>query len=131
MGMAMDYYVRLSREELDRLPFTHLYTGGADDLEADGVCMVALAGEIGITEWCAYYGSATLSVGWDWIRAANGCLVMANPLAIRTNVMLVNERCEDLGRRHTLAHLALSMDRMAWERVVAGILADGDRQASP
>lgn len=122
--MAVDYYIRLSREELDRLSLTHLYTEVDEDpRHGAGNGKAGVSG--GVTEWCAYHGPDKVSIGWDWVRTPSGQLSLVNPLAIRTNVMLVDERSEDLGRRHTLAQLVLSIGRTAWEREAARCLGDG------
>lgn len=103
--MTIDYYLRLSREQLKQLSFRHLESHV--DLEASRAAGRAdqegawLSTEIGgYTEW-ADTADQGYSLGWDWYVHVPSGAMDVRPHSIRTNIMLITPEGADLGRAQT------------------------------
>jgi hypothetical protein len=118
--VSPDGYVRVTAAGLRAVPLAHLLSELDADLDlppstASGACLASIAG---YTEWASQTTPA-LSVGWDWRIATSGCRVRYERHGeVRSNIMLVNARCEDLGELATLAVLGVAVDNLEWERAV-------------
>lgn len=62
----------------------------------------------GSTRWEGRSADAVAWIEWDWVENGHGLVVQADPLSVRSNVLLLDERCRPLlssRRRATLATL--------------------------
>ncbi len=118
--VSPDGYVRVTAAALRAVPLAHLLSELDADLNlppstASGATLASIAG---YTEWASQTTPA-LSVGWDWRIATSGCRVRYERQGeVRSNIMLVNARCQDLGELATLAVLGVAVDDLEWERAV-------------
>jgi hypothetical protein len=118
--VSPDGYVRVTATALRAVPLAHLLSELDADLNlppstASGACLASIAG---YTEWASHTTPA-LSIGWDWRIATSGCRVRYERQGeVRSNIMLVNARCQDLGPLATLAVLGVTVDNLDWERAV-------------
>ena len=118
--VSADGYVRVTAAALRATPLAHLLSELDADLDlppstASGACLASIAG---YTEWASQTTPA-LSVGWDWRIATSGCRVRYERQGeVRSNIMLVDARRQDLGPLATLAVLGVAVDNLDWERAV-------------
>ncbi|HEX2788958.1 MAG TPA: DUF4902 domain-containing protein [Steroidobacteraceae bacterium] len=120
LAVSPDGYVRLTETALRAIPLAHLLSELDPDLDlppstASGACLASI---VGYTEWVSQTSPA-LSLGWDWRIATIGCRVRYQREGeVRSNVMLVDARRQDLGARFTGALLRVAVDNLGWERSV-------------
>ncbi|HWP20834.1 MAG TPA: DUF4902 domain-containing protein, partial [Burkholderiaceae bacterium] len=127
--------IRLRARSLYTLPLLHLYSEwdpAADQGDLPGRaeeaptarplrCGQALPELWGYSEW-AGASDPLVSVGWDWrVRWGPGTLAW-DAGELRTNLMLVDERGQDLGVAPTQLLLQRRLMAMGWERTVASAL---------
>jgi hypothetical protein len=120
LTVSSDGYVRLTATALRAIPLAHLLSELDADLNlppstASGACLASI---VGYTEWASHTTPA-LSLGWDWRIATSGCRVRYEREGeVRSNIMLVNARRQDLGPLTTLAVLGVAVDELDWEPAV-------------
>jgi hypothetical protein len=118
--VSPDGYVRVTAAALRDVALAHLLSELDADINlppstASGATLASIAG---YTEWASQTTPA-LSVGWDWRIATSGGQVRYERQGeVRSNIMLVNARCQDLGELATLAVLGVAVDDLDWERAV-------------
>jgi hypothetical protein len=124
--VSPDGYVRVTAAGLRAVPLGHLLSELDADLNlppstASGACLASIAG---YTEW-ASQTSPALSIGWDWRIATSACRVRYERHGeVRSNIMLVNARCQDLGELATLAVLGAAVDDLDWELAVDNYISN-------
>lgn len=85
----------------------------------------ALAG--GMTRWERRYADMHAWVEWDWVEIDVGTVVQADPLNIRSNVLLLDERGRPLLSSRRRATLATLVYLLPWQ----GPVLDKLRLATP
>jgi len=124
--VSPDGYVRVTAAALRGVPLAHLLSELDADLDlppstASGATLASIAG---YTEWASQTTPA-LSVGWDWrIATSGGRARYERQGEVRSNIMLVNARCQDLGELATLAVLGVAVDDLEWERAVDNYISN-------
>jgi hypothetical protein len=124
LSVSADGYVRLSLQELEAIPLSHLIScldgqGGARAMSA------AVATDItGYTEWVSA-GWPAISLGWDWQLPATGPGARPRRLhAPRSNVMLVDDSSRvDHGQAKTAMLLEFYVDRQPWQAATLDYLS--------
>ena len=111
---SFDGYVRVPTMALGAIQLRHLVSERDLTIAAvDGDTQPEITG---YTEWVGVWSDSSVSVGWDW-GVVQGVIVVIDPAAIRTNILLVNEvqRAEprDLARIHLLQWI----ESMPWREV--------------
>lgn len=124
----MDFFVRLNATELRDLPLAHHASAvDMDDGEAGLLGRREAASLLpcirGYTEWIGL-ARPEVSIGWDWTLADSGELTLDRH-SVRTNVMLVDERGVDCGRRLTVEAVIGTIARCEWQPVVLQALQGG------
>jgi hypothetical protein len=118
--VSADGYVRVTAAALRAVPLAHLLSELDGDLNlppstASGASLASIAG---YTEWASQTTPA-LSIGWDWrIATCGGRARYERQGEVRSNIMLVNATCQDLGPLATVAVLGVAVDNLDWERAV-------------
>lgn len=117
-----DGYIRVLFEIFLSIPIKHLLSG-LDEEEASSSFLsegATLSAITGYTEWVSTTLPA-LSIGWDWqLKASHGrpyCERLGEP---RSNVMLIDVCCRDLGVAKTTLLLEKAIDKLAWQEQVLG-----------
>ncbi len=130
-----DGYVRLPTRLLHRLPLVHLYSeweasgelaGWSERDETDRPARAHRCGEAldelyGHTEW-AGRDDPRVSIGWDWQACWTAGQLRWMAGEVRTNLMLVDERGDDLGVGATQRLLQLHLAHLNWPPAVASAL---------
>ncbi|MFG6469028.1 DUF4902 domain-containing protein [Roseateles sp. BYS87W] len=110
----------LSSEALDvRYAQTSTHAGRASDGRLSGS-----------TRWERVYADARAWVEWDWVEMTEGTVVQADPLNVRSNVLLVDERGRPLLSSRRRATLATLVYLLPWQGPVLDALRAGARSAA-
>jgi hypothetical protein len=102
--------------------FRHLHTGVASG--------APLPWPAGRTVWAASAGSGEAGVAWDWVQLTHGVVAMADPLAVVTNLRLVDDSGEELSPRETACFLAELVRELPWQHEVQRALGATPGQLS-
>jgi hypothetical protein len=113
-----DTYVRLPVAELAQITPWHLQSGMDEDPLEDSQSENTLSG---FTEWAAGT-QRVLSLGWDWTFDRESKQLTAHWNSLRTNIMVVKDGGEDLGREGTRLCIANLMTTAGWESATASAL---------
>lgn len=81
----------------------------------------------GSTRWERCYADACAWVEWDWVEIGDGTVVQADPLNVRSNVLLLDERGRPLLSSRRRATLATLVYLLPWQ----GPVLDKLRSAEP
>ncbi len=81
----------------------------------------------GSTRWERCYADAHAWVEWDWVEIGEGTVVQADPLNVRSNVLLLDERGRPLLSSRRRATLATLVYLLPWQ----GPVLDKLRSAQP
>lgn len=81
----------------------------------------------GTTRWERCYADARAWVEWDWVEVSEGTVVQVDPLNIRSNVLLLDERSRPLLSSRRRATLATLVYLLPWQ----GPVLDKLRLAEP
>lgn len=115
--ISSDSYIRLRRNELDRLVLIHLLSG-LDDHHPEPNTDEVADGISGYTEWLSE-GPVPVTIGWDWqmsfISGRLGLLRIGGP---RSNLMFVDADQRDLGMHQTIFLLSGYVDSLNWQEPV-------------
>ncbi|GGP19859.1 DUF4902 domain-containing protein [Silvimonas iriomotensis] len=115
LGLCEDGYIRLDCKALLDTELIHLVSG-LDDAPTGGLkCGTGVAAISGFTEWIST-ARPILSVGWDWVigsRDGRAHYVMSGKP--RSNIMLVDDQCRDLGFEATADLLIARLERLIWQ----------------
>lgn len=106
-----DYYIRITREELDGLVWCHAYSQSTAPDHSEGV-----------TEWNATVRGIAASLSWSWTRLADGRISATEPRLVLSNLMLTDTKGYDFGpddMSRALVHIA---SQLHWEKAVIRII---------
>lgn len=81
----------------------------------------------GTTRWERSYADSSAWVEWDWVEIGEGTIVQADPLNVRSNVLLLDERGRPLLSSRRRATLATLVYLLPWQ----GPVLDTLRHATP
>lgn len=94
----------------------------------------------GSTRWERRYADVCAWVEWDWVEISEGAIAQADPLNVRSNVLLLNERGRPLlssRRRATLATLVYLLpwqgpvlDKLRLDEPLRRVVAPAERLAA-
>ncbi|MFT7773301.1 DUF4902 domain-containing protein [Roseateles sp.] len=76
----------------------------------------------GSTRWERCYADACAWVEWDWVEMAEGTVVQADPLNVRSNVLLLDESGRPLLSSRRRAALATLVYLLPWQGPVLDAL---------
>jgi len=69
----------------------------------------------GSTRWERCYADTCAWVEWDWVEMGEGTVVQADPLNVRSNVLLLDERSRPLLSSRRRATLATLVYLLPWQ----------------
>jgi hypothetical protein len=81
----------------------------------------------GTTRWERHYADVVAWLEWEWAEADKGTIVQADPLNVRSNVLLLDDRGRPLLSSRRRATLATLVYLLPWQ----GPVLDELRLASP
>lgn len=88
----------------------------------------AAAGAVGgMTRWERRYADVSAWLEWDWVEMDEGTVVQADPLNVRSNVLLLDDRSRPLLSSRRRAALATLVYLLPWQ----GPVLDELRRAAP
>ena len=128
--MNLDFYLRVSLVELQRMRFDHLETEldiGDGPLSDDSgpPSSPGITGICGYTEW-ATAGTPSASLGWDWVMPLSAAEVILRRHSIRTNLRVVSAEGTSLGMNYSLDALRAVIDSLPWKmRVLESVRGGG------
>ena len=112
-----DGYVRMSLTDLELVQLTHLVSG--IDTAGDRITDTSAAPITGYSEWVSA-GFPAITIGGDWQMSLSPGQPMLTLISEpRSNIMLQDERCHDLGPDVTKMLLSRFVDALAWRSEVA------------
>ena len=128
--MTLDFYLRVSLAELQRMRFEHLETSLdiGDEPLSDTIRLPSApvpTGICGYTEW-ATPGTPAASLGWDWVMPLTAAEVVVRQHSIRTNLRVVSESGASLGMHYSLEMLRQVIDTLPWKQCVVESLRGSD-----
>lgn len=126
-----DYLVRLTRDELDCLVLSHLYTVDDPAVLADAAVGSAAGVRGGYTEWQGTVGSRVVSLAWDWIQLADGALQALPAVSPRTNVRLLDAKGYDSAPAEESNAWWEYLARIDWRAPAAAALVAGSADVFP
>lgn len=80
----------------------------------------------GSTRWERCYADARAWVEWDWVEIGEGTVVQADPLNVRSNVLLLDDRGRPLLSSRRRATLATLVYLLPWQGPVLDTLRDAE-----
>jgi hypothetical protein len=111
MSTLHDGFVRLTLDDVLSVPFRHLVSG----LDSAHATSCGTSTTIsGYTEWVSAT-HPTITVGWDWVIAAEGGGAWRRVGLPRSNLMLVDPARRDYAWDRNLAVLATVVDAIPWQ----------------
>jgi hypothetical protein len=117
--ISHDSYIRLTFEDLRRIPLVHLISGLDEDkpvLLQEGATFAEITG---YTEWVSET-TPTISVGWDWIiqtfQVSGGYYKRSSEP--RSNLMLINSQQCDIGSIKCASLIETVIDEIDWQSTV-------------
>lgn len=124
---SMDYYVRLTADELLRTPLAHLESAVDTDDGGDAPARLGEAACLlpcirGYTEWVGRLQPG-VSVGWDWTLTGHEELTL-DAHSLRTNIMLIDGQGADCGQQRTTEAVIGVVSQCGWQAVVLGALRE-------
>lgn len=78
---------------------------------------------LGQTLWARPTAQGHIGLAWDWVALDHGVVAMADPLAVVTNVRLVDADGDDLPALALMQHVNTLVNRLPWQREVGRVLA--------
>lgn len=81
----------------------------------------------GSTRWERHYADVTAWVEWDWVEVCPGTIAQADPLNVRSNVLLLDDSGRPLLSSRRRATLATLVYLLPWQ----GPVLDELRQSEP
>jgi hypothetical protein len=76
----------------------------------------------GVTRWERCYADSSAWVEWDWVELGKGTVVQADPLNVRSNVLLLDDRGRPLLSSRRKATLATLVYLLPWHGPVLDTL---------
>lgn len=126
-----DYLLRLTRDELDGLVLSHLYTVDDPAVLADAGVSPAAGVRGGYTEWQGTIGGQVVSLAWDWIQLADGALQALPAVSPRTNLRLLDSKGYDSPPAEEADALWEYLARIDWRDHAAAALVAGSADMFP
>jgi len=80
----------------------------------------------GTTRWERCYADSRAWVEWDWVEMAEGTVVQADPLNVRSNVLLLDDRGRPLLSSRRRATLATLVYLLPWQGPVLDELRNSE-----
>lgn len=80
----------------------------------------------GVTRWERSYADSCAWIEWDWLEMSEGTVAQADPLNVRSNVLLLDERGRPLLSSRRRATLATLVYLLPWQGPVLDRLRLGD-----
>ncbi|GGP27384.1 DUF4902 domain-containing protein [Silvimonas amylolytica] len=115
LGLCEDGYIRLDFNALQHTELIHLVSGLDDDPSGGLKCGTGVAAISGFTEWIST-ARPVVSIGWDWVIGSRDgrayYMMVGKP---RSNIMLIDDQCRDLGFEATADLLMARLDRLIWQ----------------
>lgn len=115
-ALSADGYIRITRSALAQVQLTHFFSA-----EERADCIAAPTNaptHFGYTEWVSQ-DQPTVSLGWDWsltwIDHQPYCRTLLVP---RSNIMLINDQGDDLGRAYTADALLSYISGLPWDSFI-------------
>ncbi|MBU4337864.1 MAG: DUF4902 domain-containing protein [Actinobacteria bacterium] len=108
---SSDFYLRLNRRQLERLPLKHHFSEATSYIPA-----------LGITEWHGAIDGQTVSIAWSWALCDDGYTYVTQPLDITSNVMLVSDKGYDAGPSETACVLHGVLRHLDWQAKISSIV---------
>jgi hypothetical protein len=126
-----DYLLRLTREELDGLALSHLYTVDEPAVLADAGLPHAVGVRGGYTEWQGTLAGRVVSLAWDWVQLADGAFQPISAAAPRSNVRLLDGKGYDSARGAEAEVLWAFIARIDWQAEAAAALHAAGVESTP
>lgn len=99
-------------------PATALSSAAQDVRHAQTQLHRGRAGErtaSGMTRWERRYADVSAWIEWDWVEMGEGTVVQADPLNVRSNVLLLDDRGRPLLSSRRRATLATLVYLLPWQ----------------
>ena len=77
---------------------------------------------VGQTLWAWRGNDGDVGMAWDWVQLARGVVAIADPMAVLSNLRLINDEGEVLTAFETALHLNDIVHGLPWQREVARAL---------
>lgn len=113
---SLDCRVRLKSDPLVSITFEHLFTIQDLSILTDSALACRSPISAGLTEWQARVDGRLVSLGWDWVRLQDGCLLIDDTVPPRTNLLLVDARGYDSPTHDLTAVLWQLIRSLDWQR---------------
>jgi len=94
-----------------RLDLVHLATHVETPAAIDTVCA-------GQTIWGAAALGGPAAMAWDWVQIPQGVVALADPLAVLTNLRLLDDDGHVLSRAQAVRHLNGVLNALPWQAEV-------------
>jgi hypothetical protein len=78
---------------------------------------------IGQTIWAWHSDDGDMGLAWDWVQITRGVVAMADPMAVVTNVRLIDEEGEVLTPVETARHINVLVHALPWQDEVERALS--------
>ena len=114
---SQDFYVRVAQRDLPRLHLRHQCTDWDDDVLRDALRIDSPSTKAivaGTTEWAAPWGTANVSMGWDWALQSGGGICAVPLVAPRSNLLVLDHFGYDLDFSENSRRLWALMETIAW-----------------
>lgn len=87
---------------------------------------------VGQTLWAADCHDGRAAMAWDWVELADGIFAMADPMAIVTNLRLVDDCGEILPALETAMHINVIVHGLPWQQAVEhAVVSPPSRPVAP
>lgn len=87
---------------------------------------------VGQTLWAADCQDGRAAMAWDWVELAEGLFAMADPMAIVTNLRLVDDGGELLPALETALHINVIVHGLPWQQAVEhAVISPAQGAAAP
>ena len=86
---------------------------------------------MGQTLWGADCAGGQAAMAWDWVELAEGLFALADPMAIVTNLRLVDDSGEALPDGETVRHINGIVHGLPWQQAVEQAVVNPVQRVSP
>jgi len=73
--------------------------------------------------WRGSIESRPFGLSWDWVQMARGAVIMADPMTILTNLVLIDDDGHPVSAAQTVLHLNNAVRELKWQGHVFGPVA--------
>ena len=124
LAVSHDGYVRFLFAEIWNISLKHLISGMDQDVPSEVSGGARPTSITGYTEWVSLQKSnAGITIGWDWqMSATSGITKLIRIGGPRSNIMLQNCDCKDVGYEQTMEQLGVYVDKLDWQSIVLSYL---------